>query len=264
MRFDHLLHWVPGREAAVNAYRSAGLHVTVGGEHPWGTHNALVHFGLPYIEIIAYHDKSRAHSGPASILSPGEMLLTRGGGSRNFAVAVADLAAAAAALRIRDVVVGEPEPGSRRQPDGTTLYWKTAAILSGPVWRPFLIEWGQADPERLADLRARGIDAPHPVCPLRIRELVIATTDPAGEAAWGERLLGRPADGHGHVWRLPLPECELVLVGAQEAGIAASEAPRIVRLVLESKTPGIDINTPATARKLEIFGLDIVIRGWEK
>lgn len=64
MCFDHLLHWVPDREVAVRAYSDAGFHVAIGSEHPaWGTHNALVHFGLPYVEIIALRDRGRLDPG---------------------------------------------------------------------------------------------------------------------------------------------------------------------------------------------------------
>ncbi|BDG59812.1 VOC family protein [Caldinitratiruptor microaerophilus] len=249
MRFDHLLHWVPDREAGVRAYRDAGFHVAIGGEHPaWGTHNALVHFGLPYVEIIAFREPGRQDPAGVHLFRGAGRMLGRGGGAATFAVAVPDMARAAAELRARGLAVGEPEPGRRVRPDGSELRWRTAALTGGPEWRPFLIQWEQPDPERLADLRARGIDAPHPLGEVQMRHIVIASRDPAGDAEWCAHLTGHPARREGAGWRVPLAGCDIVLVAA-DAGVADGEAPRITRLVLAGPI----------ARRIGLFGLDVVV-----
>jgi hypothetical protein len=245
MRFDHLVHWVPDRAAGVAAYRAAGFHMVIGGEHPgWGTHNALSHFGLGYIEVVARHDPTLPLP---PIFAPGPRLLARGGGAANFAVAVPDMAAALADLRARGFAVGDPQPGARTRPDGTTLRWQTATLTVGPAWRPFLIQWGDPDPWRLQDLRARAVDAPHPAGLRSLRHLVIATADPAADAAWAGRLLGvapkpeagpllhtagGPSPKAGPAYRVPLPGCDLVLVPAPAAGLTPHDAPLITHLVV--------------------------------
>jgi hypothetical protein len=224
------MHWVPDRAEAVAAYQAAGFHVVVGGEHPgWGSHNALCHFGLAYIELIGVHDPSLTRFGPDAFRESGRML-RRGGGASTFAVAVPDLAQAVAQLRAHGLTVGDPEPGQRQRPDGTLLRWRTAPVLAGPAWRPFLIEWGQSDADRLADLRARQIDGPHPLGPLAMDHLVIACADPATDAAWGAELVGATATREGSAWRVPLAGCDLLFVPAPEVGV--TDPPLISRLAL--------------------------------
>jgi hypothetical protein len=41
MQFDHLMHWVPDLDAAMQAYQGLGFTIQPGGEHPGvGTRNA--------------------------------------------------------------------------------------------------------------------------------------------------------------------------------------------------------------------------------
>lgn len=213
MRFDHLIHWVPDRAEAVRQYGAAGLHIIMGGEHKgMGTHNALCHFGLTYIEVIALTDPSvEAHERNLAARDYRE-LLDQGGGAVMFVMAVPDLATARRSLGAVGIEVGEAAPGSRTRPDGTVLGWQTAQITSGPNWRPFLIQWEQPDPDRLADLRWRGIDAPHPLGPLFVDNLVVASLTPEADAAWAGRLTGvQPWQLDGG-WRIALAGCDLIFV----------------------------------------------------
>ncbi|MBE3590167.1 MAG: VOC family protein [Firmicutes bacterium] len=244
MRFDHLVAWVPELDEAVRAYRARGFHVKYGGEHPmWGTHNAVCHFGLPYVELIAVVDPALTPAGPAHIFRGAGRLLARGGGALTFAVAVSDVEAAAERLRERGLSVADPVPGERRRPDGTRLTWRMAPIEAGPSWRPFLIEWGEADSRRLASLREQGLDAPHPLGDLALDHLVIASRDPAADATWAARLTGRGAAPEGGVWRVPLPGCDLVL-------IAESGEPGIAEVVLRGPIP----------QSFDLFGLRVTVR----
>lgn len=243
MRFDHLVHWVPERAAGVAAYEAAGFHVAMGGEHPgWGTHNALSHFGLGYSEIIAQHDPS-ANLPP--ILERGPAMLAQGGGAGNFAVAVPDLAAASERLRARGLPVSEGQLGQRLRPDGTLLHWQTATFADGPEWRPFLIQWGQSDDERLADLQARGISAPHALGYLRLDHLVVTCPDPASDADWLGRLVGvqpQPQSAGAAAWRVPLAGGDVVL-------LAGAGVPQVARLVLNGGRPA----------RAKIFGVELVV-----
>lgn len=234
MRFDHFLSWVPHREQAVAVYKEHGLHVVIGGEHPdWGSHNALSHFGLQYIELIAVADREKAVHAPQYNARERERLIARGGGALTFVVAVPDLAAAVATLRQRGLDVEEPERGRRIRPDGSVVGWQTAAIRTGPQWRPFLIQWDQPDPERLADLRERGIDAVHPSGARQMKRLEIASLDPAGDAAWCSTLVGAPASAVEGGWMVPLEGCQLLFLPPAAAGVADADAPLLARLVLE-------------------------------
>ncbi|MGR8949165.1 MAG: VOC family protein, partial [Gammaproteobacteria bacterium] len=65
-RFDHVVIAVPDIPAAVEAYKKLGFDVAEGGRHPSiGTRNAIIRFGLDYIELLAVEDKAKAiSSGP--------------------------------------------------------------------------------------------------------------------------------------------------------------------------------------------------------
>lgn len=247
MRFDHILHWAPDRDQLVAAYRQAGFHVAIGGEHPhWGTHNALCHFGLPYIELLAARDAERVRSAPEFMVRGRERLLARGGGALTFVLAVPDLSRAVQELRARGLAVTDPVPGRRIRPDGSEVTWQTAVLTEGPAWRPFIIQWGQTDAERLPDLQARGIAAAHPNGAAAMQAITIATADPADDAAWWERLTGRPPDRTAAGWTAALPGCDLFLTPAP-----AAAAPAIARVRLTGGQP----------RTVTISGLELELLG---
>ena len=57
VQFDHLVHWVPSLDAAVQGYRALGFTVQSGGRHSGsGTHNAAWRLDTRYIELIAVCD----------------------------------------------------------------------------------------------------------------------------------------------------------------------------------------------------------------
>ncbi len=56
-RFDHAVIAVQDLDAAMAAYRDLGFAVTPGGKHTGrGTHNAIIRFGLDYLELLAVYD----------------------------------------------------------------------------------------------------------------------------------------------------------------------------------------------------------------
>ena len=61
MQFDHLMHWVPDLDAAMQTYQSLGFTIQSGGEHPGvGTRNAAWRIDARYIELITVHDQEVA------------------------------------------------------------------------------------------------------------------------------------------------------------------------------------------------------------
>jgi len=129
-RFDHIVVAVKDLDKAVATYRTGlGFAVVPGGEHPAGSINALVHFGIHYVELLAVRDTA----------SPGvgwlkEWVATAGENPPTYAVAVEDLEDAMAKLDVAGVPHGEIETGQRVTPDGTTLRWRSLVVA--PVSSP--------------------------------------------------------------------------------------------------------------------------------
>ncbi len=59
-RLDHVVLAVADLEAAVERFRTLGFSVMRGGEHPgFGTENAIIRFGLDYLELLHVRDARR-------------------------------------------------------------------------------------------------------------------------------------------------------------------------------------------------------------
>jgi catechol 2,3-dioxygenase-like lactoylglutathione lyase family enzyme len=200
MRLDHILLAVRDLEAATAHYRDRlGMNARVGGMHPGvGTRNSLVHFGTAYLELIGVDDAA---------LPRGQALaryLEQGDAPYTFALAVADLEAASAALRAGGLAVDNPRDGSRKTPDGVLLRWRAADVRPGASspsadspQLPFLIEWSQDDAGK-GWFRDRVALGAHDAGWGAVHALLIATPDAAGLAAEYERLLGwEKLPGHG-------------------------------------------------------------------
>lgn len=122
-----------------------GVVAVPGGSHSGvGTRNALASLGgSTYLELIAPDPNQPEPAGPRPFgvdqLSPSDHQL------RTFAVAVADIDGALAALRAVDLDLGPAMAMARARPDGVELAWR----LSAPAYPgddggtiPFLIDWG--------------------------------------------------------------------------------------------------------------------------
>ena len=150
-RFDHAVIGVDDIPAAVKAYRQLGFDVAEGGQHPSiGTRNAIIRFGLDYIELLAVEDKQQAY---ASGSFGGEFadVVEKTNGLVAFVLASSNLDEEAEGL----VGINHPAQGpfamDRVRPDGRTLSWRLVIPGSSP-WRkpwPFLIEWETPDNERV-------------------------------------------------------------------------------------------------------------------
>ena len=151
-RFDHLVIAVGDLDVASERFRALGFEVRPGGEHPGqGTHNAIIRFGLDYIELLAVRDEAEALSGRLSGTALVEYLRGREWGMAGYALATDDIEGDAARLKVGGVSVVGTFAMSRQRPDGSTLAWRLL-IPGGTPWRrpwPFLIQWETPDSERL-------------------------------------------------------------------------------------------------------------------
>jgi hypothetical protein len=264
-RFDHVLVAVKDLDKAIATYRNGlGFTVVPGGEHPAGTHNALVHFDIHYIELMAVRD-------PAA---PGakwlkEWIATAGENPPTFAVAVQDLDAAVRHLDSVEVPHGEIEEGARVTPEGKTLRWRSVVVApestprtqspaviaaSGrppplpqrgkPVPKPtlppmpFLIEWEGGDEARRQEIDRIGALAPHPAGWRELQSVSVLVADPEFAAKYYQQAFGWPRIPDGLAGRgvvLDLGGLRLELVAPPSGGRVLPPGPRPTALALQAE-----------------------------
>ncbi len=147
---DHAIIAVRDLEASMRQLgQFLGLTVTPGGVHPGvGTHNAIVRFGLEYIELISVRDEAAAGASDRSRIVLESV--RRGDGLLGFALASDDLDGDIAAAPKRNVRLVGPVTGSRQRPDGSLMTWRTAYVANDPYGHllPFLIQHNTPIQER--------------------------------------------------------------------------------------------------------------------
>lgn len=152
-RFDHAVIAVRDLDEAMRTYARLGFAVSRGGRHPGhGTENAIIRFGLDYLELLTVTDEQQARAQGLNRAALADFLSERAGGLVGYALASDDIDADAARLRAFGQAVEGPFPMQRQRPDGTTLAWQLT-VPGGVAWRrpwPFLIHWQTPDAERLA------------------------------------------------------------------------------------------------------------------
>ena len=210
-RFDHLVIAARDLDAATAVYRDAlGFDVRPGGRHTGrGTYNALIRFGLDYLELIAVYDEAEAERAGRETLT--DFLRRQPGGLVAYALATGDIDADAARLKEAGLDAVGPFAMERVRPDGTRLTWRLL-VPGGDQYRrpwPFLIQWDQPDDERLA----RESSGRHPNGVRSVRELSVAVADLERSADLYGGQLGLPLVGRG-----PRPE-----LAAEGADFAARE-----------------------------------------
>ncbi|TMC26491.1 MAG: VOC family protein [Chloroflexi bacterium] len=90
-RFDHAVILVADLARASAAFTKLGFSVSPGGAHTGlGTHNALVRFGVDYLELLAIRDEEEALRARGSTAPIVERLRSGRGGLASFALATAD------------------------------------------------------------------------------------------------------------------------------------------------------------------------------
>ena len=178
---DHLVVVVKNLEHATKDYEQLGFTVIPGGQHPVGSHNALISFADgSYLEIIAFYREAVDHRWWQP-LSKGERLV-------DICLQTDDLRGDTQTLKDAGVAINDPVPWSRKRPDGYELKWRLAlATGSHRGVAPFLIEDVTPRSERIPQQfshknGARGIDK---------------VTVAAGELAQIEEWYGRLLDSSG-------------------------------------------------------------------
>lgn len=131
---DHLVVVVKDLEQAAKDYEQLGFTVVPGGQHPVGSHNALISFqDGSYLEIIAFYREAVDHRW-WDPLSKGERFV-------DFCFQTDDLGGDTKKLKDAGAAINDPVPWSRKRPDGYELKWLLSlATGSHRGVAPFLIE----------------------------------------------------------------------------------------------------------------------------
>ena len=152
-RFDHVVIGVRNLDTAIQHYRQLGFDVRSGGRHTgMGTHNAIIRFGLDYIELLAIYDEAEVRASRLGGQALLDFLHEREGGLLGYALATADIEQEAERFHETEFPEEEPFAMQRLRPDGRLLTWRLL-IPSGVCWRrpwPFLIQWDAPDEQRLS------------------------------------------------------------------------------------------------------------------
>jgi catechol 2,3-dioxygenase-like lactoylglutathione lyase family enzyme len=190
-RFDHLVIAVRDLDLASERFRTLGFAVRSGGAHPGqGTHNAIVRFGLDYIELLAIRDEAEARAGGLSGPALVEYLRMREWGMAGYALVTDDIERDAERLKASGTLFVGPFAMSRQRPDGSTLAWRLL-IPNVTPWRrpwPFLIQWETPDSERLALEQPRA----HPNGVTSVLGVLVTARDLGSATDFYERGLGLP------------------------------------------------------------------------
>ena len=151
-RLDHVVIAVRDLEEAIRRYQSLGFAVSPGGRHTGlGTYNAIVRFGLDYLELISIYDEHELGARGLNGVSLAEFLRQREGGLVGYALATGNIEEDAARFERTGLAAEGPFAMQRLRPDGRQLSWRLL-VPGGTSWRqpwPFLIQWDAPDAERL-------------------------------------------------------------------------------------------------------------------
>src|SRR5947207_8197209 len=143
-RFDHLVIAVRDLDAAIGCYQRLGFEVTPGGKHTGlGTYNALIRFGLDYIELISIYNEDEVRANRAWGDNLIRLLHERESLFLGYALATTTIEQEAERFRDLDELATEPFAMHRTRPDGQSLSWRLF-VPGGVSWRrpwPFIIQW---------------------------------------------------------------------------------------------------------------------------
>ncbi len=223
-QIDHLVVLFPGLDEAIALAEQAGFTVVRGGEHPTGTHNALVGFADgSYLELIAFREANPEHRW--------YRFLASAGGIVDLCLLVDDVEQQVRRLAEHGLTYQITE-GSRRRPDGVTIAWRNATPpdeLTGVL--PFLIEDLTPRNERVP----HGRFAEHPNGTRGIAEVVIAVADLEQAASMWRVLTGE--EGHQGTDRSLAVPARRFVVGPHQVTLV-NGAHALVAERLEQSGPG--------------------------
>ncbi|HIW99069.1 MAG TPA: VOC family protein [Candidatus Nesterenkonia stercoripullorum] len=140
-RLDHIVVTTDDLDAGLALIEeSTGVRLEPGGVHPdFGTRNYLATFGpTAYLELIGVDEENTEFSGTR----PFRIDTATTTSTATWAITCEDLEATVAAARDAGLEPGDPEPKSRRRPDGSLLEWRLTRNLPEPTGVvPFLLDW---------------------------------------------------------------------------------------------------------------------------
>jgi catechol 2,3-dioxygenase-like lactoylglutathione lyase family enzyme len=175
---DHLIIVVKDLAQAARDYEELGFTVVPGGQHPVGSHNALIALrDGSYIELIAFYREAVDHRWWEP-LAKGERFV-------DFCLQTDDLRGDTAKLRDAGVAINDPVSWSRKRPDGYELKWLLSlATGSHRGVAPFLIEDITPRTERIPQ------DFDHQNSIAGIEKITVAVGELATIEKWYDALLG--------------------------------------------------------------------------
>lgn len=151
-RFDHAVIAARNLDGARETFEALGFQVYSGGRHTGlGTENALIRFGLDYLELLGIYDQEQVRGAGISRETLAEYLAHHEGGMLGFALATDDIEGLAERFRRTGLDALGPYAMQRQRPDGVVLRWRLL-VPGGSAWRqpwPFFIQWEMDDRERL-------------------------------------------------------------------------------------------------------------------
>jgi catechol 2,3-dioxygenase-like lactoylglutathione lyase family enzyme len=152
-RFDHGVVAASDLAEAKRWYEERlGLAVYVGGRHTGlGTENAIIRFGLDYLELLGIYDRAEVAAAGVKRASLLDYLARRQGGLLGYCLATDDIAQLADQFRDAGLDALGPYAMERMRPDGLLLKWQLL-VPGGTAWRrrwPFFIQWEMEDSVRL-------------------------------------------------------------------------------------------------------------------
>jgi catechol 2,3-dioxygenase-like lactoylglutathione lyase family enzyme len=250
-RFDHAVIAVRDLAEATRRYQALGFAVSPGGRHTRrGTENAIIRFGLDYLELIAIYDEAELAGRGLNGLALAEFLEKQEGGLVGYALATADIAQDAARFHETGLAAEGPFAMERLRPDGRRLSWQLLVPESVP-WRrawPFLIQWDAPDAERLA-WEAPGV---HPNGATGVAGITLAVWNLERAIDLYQRQLGLTLDQQDMVPRLAARRARF-RVGTFTIDLLAPVGGGLVQEMLEAVGEGpfelaLACSSPAQAR----------------
>jgi len=250
-RFDHAVILVPDLAAASATYERLGFAVSPGGRHEGlGTHNALIRFGVDYLELLAVHDRDLALStdrGQALL----DLISAGNGGLASFALATERIERDAERFAETRLAATGPFAMKRMRPDGKLLSWRLL-VPEGSSWRvpwPFFIQWDQSDETRLSWERSGG----HSNGASRVIGVSVAVRDLDAAADLYARQLGIEVSGVENVPEIGARR-RVARVGGCDIALCAPAGDGIIAARLRDAGPGIyevGLETTGTPRVIE-------------
>lgn len=157
-RLDHVIVAVRDLNTAIDHYQHLGFAVSAGGTHEMlGTHNAIIHLGLTYIELVSTFNPVRTMRVIPGIDIVLNILDQRDGAMVGFALTSTNMQEDIEHLAGTGLVATPPYTIKREQASGPPLN-VLVFMPGGFPWRrpwPFLYQWETLDAQRntAADLQ---------------------------------------------------------------------------------------------------------------